>query len=292
MTHKGPRLFITGIPTSGKTRLARQLAKRTGGIAIHFDEMRRELAQSKEHVRWVNFYLDQDEKKYLIETAPEKQWENLVAQSENFWPVLREKIDGFADERRAVIFECVNLLPSLASKDFNFPGIVLLGSSFEKTFERNKRNPRWGGTENLQRLEAETFFTVERPRYKEDGDRHGWRTFTSIEEAIGHCLSAIAPKPADESVVPYMTQRDNNIWFKRKLYGWGWVPVTWQGWLATAVYAGLISAFALTVDESSPVREIMFTFILPLTLLTIAFARIAYKKGERPRWQWGKEREK
>ncbi len=22
-------------------------------------------------------------------------------------------------------------------------------------------------------------------------------------------------------------------WFKRKTYGWGWTPVSWQGWLVT-----------------------------------------------------------
>jgi drug/metabolite transporter (DMT)-like permease len=82
---------------------------------------------------------------------------------------------------------------------------------------------------------------------------------------------------------------NKNIWFRRKKYGWGWVPNTWQGWLTTVVYLILVIMFGLTIDETSPINEVMFTFVLPAVLLTITFIRIAYLKGEKPRWQWGKE---
>lgn len=32
----------------------------------------------------------------------------------------------------------------------------------------------------------------------------------------------------------------NKYWFKTKEYGWGFVPVTWEGWLATLVLLTLI----------------------------------------------------
>lgn len=44
------------------------------------------------------------------------------------------------------------------------------------------------------------------------------------------------------------------LWFKRKTYGWGWVPVTWQGWLLTFGYVALLLLFGLTLDEKSPPR--------------------------------------
>ena len=78
------------------------------------------------------------------------------------------------------------------------------------------------------------------------------------------------------------------LWFKRKLYGWGWYPVSWEGWLVTLLYVGLVLTFAFSIDETSPHEEVFFTFIIPLVLLTAAFIRIAYKKGEKPRWQWGR----
>jgi len=90
-----------------------------------------------------------------------------------------------------------------------------------------------------------------------------------------------------KNYVEYLKDNPNGYWFKRKLYGWGWTPATWQGLLITVVYIGLIILFALTIDESSENREIVFTFLLPFILLTVTFIRIAYKKGEKPSWQWG-----
>ncbi len=81
-------------------------------------------------------------------------------------------------------------------------------------------------------------------------------------------------------------------WFKRKLYGFGWTPVRWQGWLVLGIYIVALALLSLTIDDNSPDREIIFTFILPVVLLSITLIRICYKKGEKPRWQWGHPKEK
>ena len=80
-----------------------------------------------------------------------------------------------------------------------------------------------------------------------------------------------------QKYLSYLRDNPEKLWFKRKLYGWGWTPVTWQGWLVLGVYVVLLIAFSLTIDENSPPREIMFTFILPITLLTIALIRVCYR---------------
>jgi len=90
-----------------------------------------------------------------------------------------------------------------------------------------------------------------------------------------------------KNYINYLKDNPDNYWFKRKLYGYGWVPATWQGWLITFIYLTLVFIFALTINDTSPVREIMFTFIMPVLFLTVTFIRIAYKKGEKPSWQWG-----
>lgn len=79
----------------------------------------------------------------------------------------------------------------------------------------------------------------------------------------------------------------NKLWFKRKIYGWGWYPATWEGWIVMLIYIGAVFSFALTIDETSPPREFVFTFFLPFTLLTITLITLCYKKGEKPKWQWG-----
>lgn len=87
--------------------------------------------------------------------------------------------------------------------------------------------------------------------------------------------------------IKYLKDNPEGYWFKRKIFGWGWAPATWQGWVITLIYAILIIGFALTIDDTSPPQEVFFTFILPVVLLTIAFIRVAYKKGEKPKWSWG-----
>lgn len=82
-------------------------------------------------------------------------------------------------------------------------------------------------------------------------------------------------------------KKDSKIWFRRKAYGWGWVPTTWQGWLVTFIYVASLIALSVTINEYSPASEIIFTFFLPIFLLTITLIRICYKKGEKPCWQWG-----
>jgi len=72
-------------------------------------------------------------------------------------------------------------------------------------------------------------------------------------------------------------------WFKRKTYGWGWTPSTWQGWTIAALYIVLVILFTTTIDANSSPREWMFTFVLPFVFLTLTFVRIAYKKGESPK---------
>jgi hypothetical protein len=87
--------------------------------------------------------------------------------------------------------------------------------------------------------------------------------------------------------IEYIQDNPKKLWFKRKLYGWGWTPATWQGWLTIGIYVVLIVAFALTVDKNSSTKEAIFTDILPIIFLTFALICICYKKGEKPKWQWG-----
>jgi hypothetical protein len=90
----------------------------------------------------------------------------------------------------------------------------------------------------------------------------------------------------------YIKDNPNHYWFKRKWYGWGWSPVTWQGWSMFGIYMALVLAFATTIDENSSTREMVFTFVLPVVLLTIALLGICYAKGEKPRWQWSAPEDK
>jgi hypothetical protein len=80
------------------------------------------------------------------------------------------------------------------------------------------------------------------------------------------------------------------LWFKRKLYGWGWVPVTWQGWAVIALYILLILLITPNLKPDSTFSDVWKNFILPVAILTFFLIYICYKKGEKPKWQWGKDK--
>ncbi len=88
-----------------------------------------------------------------------------------------------------------------------------------------------------------------------------------------------------------MKDNPERYWFKRKIWGWGWTPATWQGWSVTLVYIVLISVLLLSREEAiagNPDSGSNFLVLgLPIIVLTAVFIYIAFKKGEKPKWQWG-----
>jgi broad-specificity NMP kinase len=186
-----PRIFITGIPTAGKSYLAKKLAKELKGRAVLLDDFREALQSDEKYKNWVNFYLAQDEKAYLEENNSDQMWKNLVLQSEALWPAFFKKIMSYESERKPIIFECVNILPHLAHRDIQFPGIVMIGSSYQQTLERNLKEPRWSNDPELQELEAKMFFYIERPHYKSEAEKYSYPVFEDSEEAFNACLGII-----------------------------------------------------------------------------------------------------
>lgn len=78
-------------------------------------------------------------------------------------------------------------------------------------------------------------------------------------------------------------------WFKRRRYGWGWTPVTWQGWLIIALYVLVLVAAGLSLagaDDTQFGRELGF-FLLIVTLATASLLRITYRTAPKPKLRWG-----
>ncbi len=81
------------------------------------------------------------------------------------------------------------------------------------------------------------------------------------------------------------------LWFKRKTYGWGWVPVTSQGWFLTFAYVGIVTHLFLRVDERShSVSDTLVSLVFPFLFFTLLFLSVLYKKWDYPKWQWGEKR--
>jgi len=89
----------------------------------------------------------------------------------------------------------------------------------------------------------------------------------------------------------YLRDNPKGYWFRRKLYGWGWVPATWEGALVTIAAALAIgftfANFSLKVQTWNVAQQDVTDFITNLLIAVVGLALILYWKGERPRWQWG-----
>lgn len=90
----------------------------------------------------------------------------------------------------------------------------------------------------------------------------------------------------------------NKLWFKAKNYGWGWYPVTWEGWLVTILFVVFITFRANKVsqmfdtDSSFIFRyffEVLFSLI-PLLVICYSTSAESHLKGEKPQWRWGKKK--
>ena len=81
--------------------------------------------------------------------------------------------------------------------------------------------------------------------------------------------------------IEYFKDNPEGYWFKRKLYGWGWTPVKWQGWLVLFIWLAFFILAVKKMDHEG-LKNIVF-IIISLAILLL----ICYKKGEKPKWHWG-----
>ena len=169
--------FISGIPASGKSYLAKRVAQKTNSVHIDIDKLRVEMAKNPNLEPRVNFFSNKNENKYWETITPQEHWKNLKNQSEAFWPTILKKIHELQKTNGSVIFEGVNILPHLAYQDLNFSGIVLLGESEQAILERCKIDPRWGKTKELQEMESEWFFVHEGKIYEDEARKYGYAVF-------------------------------------------------------------------------------------------------------------------
>lgn len=84
--------------------------------------------------------------------------------------------------------------------------------------------------------------------------------------------------------IEYMKDNPKDYWFKMKLYGWGWVPVKWQGWLVVLIAISIFVASIYVGKTEDAPGAMLIGFVL---MLAIIFA-FGYWKGEKPKWCWGR----
>lgn len=81
-------------------------------------------------------------------------------------------------------------------------------------------------------------------------------------------------------------------WFKRRRYGYGWIPVTPEGWVTLSVFllfVLVVSAFLAPTKGEDPTSLRLVMWLLFLLSALFILIGICYAKGPVPRWRWGKK---
>ncbi len=71
-------------------------------------------------------------------------------------------------------------------------------------------------------------------------------------------------------------------WFKPKKFGWGWAPISWEGWLVTIVFVFLLimAAYQVGAGPGSVGEKIAGILIIDIPTVIIMCV-IAYLRTEK-----------
>jgi len=83
--------------------------------------------------------------------------------------------------------------------------------------------------------------------------------------------------------IKYLKDNPQGYWFKARLYGWGWVPVKWQGWLVVFIGLTILALGIYIGDTDDAPGAALLGFLLMIALIFT----FGYWKGEKPKWMWG-----
>lgn len=88
--------------------------------------------------------------------------------------------------------------------------------------------------------------------------------------------------------IAYLKDNPERYWFKRKVYGWGWVPARWQGWVTLAVFVALLIGNAFRIDaQSHSGSDAVINFVSQTVVLVFLLIVVCFVTGEEPKWMWG-----
>ena len=85
----------------------------------------------------------------------------------------------------------------------------------------------------------------------------------------------------------YLKDNPNKYWFRARLYGWGWTPARWQGWVTLLAFLVLMLVNSFILELGPQTDSAVYTFLAVTFTLVAILIFICYKKGEKPRWMWG-----
>lgn len=83
----------------------------------------------------------------------------------------------------------------------------------------------------------------------------------------------------------------NKFWFKPKNYGYGFYPISWEGWLSVLALLGLIflSAYSNDFFSGEVTNRQGARYLLDIVFTTTIASLIFIKKTDgKLKWNWGR----
>ncbi len=79
------------------------------------------------------------------------------------------------------------------------------------------------------------------------------------------------------------------LWFKNKTYGYGWFPVSWEGWVTILVFLILVwlGIYFISGNTALAAEQKVYQIVAVTIVLSIILVIVAAKTGEKPGWHWG-----
>jgi uncharacterized membrane protein len=111
-----------------------------------------------------------------------------------------------------------------------------------------------------------------------------------MRAAFGTFVTSVYTKAMHyvQKYIGYVKDNPQGYWFKRKVYGWGWVPATWQGWTTLFVFILILTFFIIPLaSKAEPSSRDIVWFFVKGVAWAIALVVVCFRTGERPKWQWG-----
>ena len=79
------------------------------------------------------------------------------------------------------------------------------------------------------------------------------------------------------------------LWFRAKYYGYGWYPITWQGWLTVGIFILFMGLNVWRLQLSDNPDVDIYVWFLPQTVaLVFLLLAVCVMKGEKAQWRWGR----
>jgi hypothetical protein len=78
------------------------------------------------------------------------------------------------------------------------------------------------------------------------------------------------------------------LWFKAKTYGYGWYACSWEGWAVILIYLAVVIGLIFVLKVGTLGQTGMIEYFVSVAAATAILIYVCFKKGERPRWRWGK----